>query len=603
MTKLEGDLWEAYPNGVIKGISKNSVLYARVLNEIQYTEFTTPKEYLESLGFTRDDSIEIIEHSAIKTIEQLTKNHVFKAKYLYNNSQLSSDIRKICNKKDMKTAQYIESIGYKYEKDITNKSNYDYESLRRIQADFLNTQRDIVRLLNIDRGVLSNIITGKVNEDNSGISWKINTLDDEEIESVLNMIVERKYEQKADSVQINILCDGRGKILLIFQYLEQELIRVMFDEDIPDDLHELLDETKMSFCLPEELAFFNDREYIHILGKRYIEDKKELKSEWNNKIRKKYISLHGISEDKYFNIMNVFGVKNRNNSDEDIIDQLMECADDDGAVVTTNNTVKKIYRHFRHFKFETKSKIYDYERFEDFNDFLEFHDFYLKGHHEMTEDVKQKRRNLVDEKNKKLLAEYIYIPGSDVVSFESKDQIYRSLYQTARNRKMSGVSEYIEYLGFHFESKKTSKTDYLSEIDIFAEIEKAYNDEREMQSITTEQYRRDREYVNRLKEKYNYRCQLCDLKDNFEIVMDEDKGINYVEVHHIIPNSEGEDEEGTLDRPGNMIVLCPNHHRYLHYNKGGKYRLAFVDGILCLRNNTDSVEIKTDKHLLKYNKL
>ena len=77
----------------------------------------------------------------------------------------------------------------------------------------------------------------------------------------------------------------------------------------------------------------------------------------------------------------------------------------------------------------------------------------------------------------------------------------------------------------------------------------------------------------------------------------------YVEVHHIIPNSEGVDEEGSLDRPGNMIVVCPNHHRYLHWNKGGNYKLQKENDCLYLANDSDKLAIITDLHLSKYNNL
>ena len=111
---------------------------------------------------------------------------------------------------------------------------------------------------------------------------------------------------------------------------------------------------------------------------------------------------------------------------------------------------------------------------------------------------------------------------------------------------------------------------------------------------TSEQYARDQKLVQKLKTLYQCRCQLC--QNYFDIPMD--SGTNYVEVHHIIPNSVGYDEEGnSVDNPGNMIVVCPNHHRYLHYHKGGPYKLEVIGGDLYLSNLLDKVQIIRDLHL------
>ena len=105
-----------------------------------------------------------------------------------------------------------------------------------------------------------------------------------------------------------------------------------------------------------------------------------------------------------------------------------------------------------------------------------------------------------------------------------------------------------------------------------------------------------------MKKVYQYRCQLCDADNSFEILKNEETGEKYVEIHHIVPNCEGQDEEGTLDRPDNMIVVCPNHHMFLHHHKGGNYRLVQGNKILYLQNPKHRIEVKYDIHLKKYMK-
>lgn len=113
---------------------------------------------------------------------------------------------------------------------------------------------------------------------------------------------------------------------------------------------------------------------------------------------------------------------------------------------------------------------------------------------------------------------------------------------------------------------------------------------------SSDQYARDQKLVQKLKSLYQCKCQLC--QQFFDITMD--NGLNYVEVHHITPNSVGYDDEGkSVDNPANMIVVCPNHHRYLHYHKGGQYKLEESGGALYLANAVDRIRVLRDLHLQK----
>ena len=67
---------------------------------------------------------------------------------------------------------------------------------------------------------------------------------------------------------------------------------------------------------------------------------------------------------------------------------------------------------------------------------------------------------------------------------------------------------------------------------------------------------RDYSGATRLKQIYGYSCQVCGCTvATFECVRADACG--YAEVHHIKPLGSG--HQGP-DYPGNMLVLCPNHH-------------------------------------------
>lgn len=93
---------------------------------------------------------------------------------------------------------------------------------------------------------------------------------------------------------------------------------------------------------------------------------------------------------------------------------------------------------------------------------------------------------------------------------------------------------------------------------------------------------RDSILAHKLKSIYNYSCQIC---EKLEVKIPKFKtnlGIYYCEVHHIIPLSkqkgakkwenfmekkliEKMEKINDLDIIENMIVLCPYHHRFIHY--------------------------------------
>lgn len=75
--------------------------------------------------------------------------------------------------------------------------------------------------------------------------------------------------------------------------------------------------------------------------------------------------------------------------------------------------------------------------------------------------------------------------------------------------------------------------------------------------------------VDSLKEKYHYQCQICGF--NFKMK----NGNEYCEAHHLVPLSVGGSQN-----PKNVIIVCPNHHRMLHYAKD----------VSCYYNNSNELE-------------
>jgi hypothetical protein len=71
--------------------------------------------------------------------------------------------------------------------------------------------------------------------------------------------------------------------------------------------------------------------------------------------------------------------------------------------------------------------------------------------------------------------------------------------------------------------------------------------------VNVEEFARNRFLADSLKSYYENRCQICG-KDFLP-----DYGVAFSETHHIQYLSQG-----GLDVSGNIVVVCPNHHRIIH---------------------------------------
>ena len=78
-----------------------------------------------------------------------------------------------------------------------------------------------------------------------------------------------------------------------------------------------------------------------------------------------------------------------------------------------------------------------------------------------------------------------------------------------------------------------------------------------------------------------YRCQLCDALGNPWEGFTKPDGTYYIEAHHVVLVSTG---TGGVLSPSNVITVCPNHHRQLHYGRvyveehGDEFRFVMDDG-------------------------
>ncbi|WP_156110386.1 HNH endonuclease [Brevibacillus thermoruber] len=113
---------------------------------------------------------------------------------------------------------------------------------------------------------------------------------------------------------------------------------------------------------------------------------------------------------------------------------------------------------------------------------------------------------------------------------------------------------------------------------------------------------RNQQLVRKLKELYDYRCQLCDEENGIPLIKKAD-GTLYVEVHHItalstINSKTNTENDDLLDSYKNAIVVCPFHHKVLHYHEGGFDRIISQDDELFFVSKNDTlIKIQVNYHL------
>jgi len=127
-----------------------------------------------------------------------------------------------------------------------------------------------------------------------------------------------------------------------------------------------------------------------------------------------------------------------------------------------------------------------------------------------------------------------------------------------------------------------------SEEDI-VKLEKKYKNAVPEVKTRVSKYIERGKIAQQFKKKTGFKCQICDELGDDPYVFEKENGEYYIETHHI--DAVSNLNEGSLGI-SNLITVCPNHHRQLHYGK--------VD---ILGNNKDELKLKIDGEEILINKI
>ena len=96
----------------------------------------------------------------------------------------------------------------------------------------------------------------------------------------------------------------------------------------------------------------------------------------------------------------------------------------------------------------------------------------------------------------------------------------------------------------------------------------------------------------------------CEIDSSHKTFISESTNKNYVEAHHLIPLSFQDDFDVNLDVPENVVSLCPNCHRLLHFGLFSEKKYLLID--LYNKRKSDlkalNIDVTEDKLLAFYNK-
>jgi predicted HNH restriction endonuclease/transcriptional regulator with XRE-family HTH domain len=562
-----------FPDKIVYNISQYPDLYHILSCEAEQYHKSL-RDYLSAAGYVYGNNATILRleaetERAIKSLGQSTFNaSILMQNHIYN------DVRRITTFYGITIKEYFENIGYHYVKQATNESNIDFDTAKILRDKFNFTLTDIGDIVGVSKQRIEQIlIKGKA----TAKTWRTSDFSNF-LDTFIYMLKNHLFEFHDNEVRY------------IYRHnLSNEMCFVWYDEvdqscaygkDIPEELQAVARQEKMDVYFTEDYDVLEDAQTVNRLLKPCLKIT-------DTKLFYKACKLHKLTNEDYAHFLGYEGyVTDR---DKNIDRRFIEFFEEnliDGEVYISADPSNQWIKSFASRNGMSIDK------------FVQLYGYRKAGRGKfatLEEYIDKVKEGLIEELNK------IAVDGK----VQPQGDLYQRLYIFAKKNSLS-LDELIKKLGFERKrernieipvvSQKTIKND-LDELN--SDIENAMKFEREFSETEEKQVHiidRNMNLVTRLKKIYGYKCQLC--TDNEWMPIKKEDGTFYVEVHHIIPLAEGKDEDSTLDVLKNMIVVCPNHHKMLHYHLGGYKQIIREDSQLFFANGKgDKIPIIDNYHL------
>jgi hypothetical protein len=505
-------------------------------------------------------------------VEQYVKaklNKLYPEKVVSNltsDANFYSYVRKVAISKGKSVQEYLTEIGYKYlplHRGILGKE-FDYEVAKLLVDEYGFKRTIFARLLGLGRAEISRKIINKV----KNVDWRNEYLSDSEVEYIKYLISENEYKIDEDDLYIQIANNGK-EVCVLFKI--DDSIKVFFK--FPNELDEMLKNKNYHYFREEDKEI---KEYLlpaTVMGRKLATYKEPLISQ---KVAKRCKEM-GIVRDEYLKLHGYEGFcDGKTVTDDKIVEILHQYSDDNGVVYFPSRGPNKPQ------EFQSIASRASRENMA-LDEFFEFFGFFKEDNRSKT------TYSLKIEEFKQEISKHL-IGDGDKVYIKTDSLLYRKLYPFAKRRNLT-IDGLLNDLGFErvfdidenteFEAfNKEVKNEKLKVEIIITEL-KGLAGTLDKVKTENETKQRNVKLVKLLKELYNYRCQLCSEKGLNLPPIEKNDGTYYVEVHHIKPIAESDAESDELiDVYTNAIVVCPYHHKVLHYHQGGYRILIERDGQL-----------------------
>lgn len=152
--------------------------------------------------------------------------------------------------------------------------------------------------------------------------------------------------------------------------------------------------------------------------------------------------------------------------------------------------------------------------------------------------------------------------GKICIITNTGERPFKSNYiQSSNEVAVSYQSQLLSYIDNQIWQKRqiqqSSKIRAMSDVRIRNKVGSANPRTKKEHVLITEVYDRDEYMSEYAKRRANRSCQRCGWISKYLV-----DGLNYIEVHHIVPLANN-----GADHWSNMVALCPNCHKEMHYSK------------------------------------
>lgn len=501
----------------------------------------------------------------------------------YDHPSLYQNLCSISREKKVTLHDLLNSMGFNY---LTAKpgtpSSFDLATTKRLMSEFGVSQTEIANYLGTSRQAVNN----KIIDETSGGSWESNELNQEEIELITNMVNSQVFELSEEGLVVSIK-NNFHDICVIF--IKDNEVKVIFN--IPKNIDTLLKKNNYHIFSNEDIKIKANLISVRVLGIKMA----KVRNQTTRDRIVKQCNKRQINIDDYVKLHGFDGFCSSRFIGDDEIERIIK------KYVTKDNFVLFPHTSKDYAKLVNRASRANM----NIDEFFEFFG-YIKVDSRMESSYSNKIKQYVEEIK-------LFATGEgNQVYIKAHTNLYRRLYCFSKRRGIS-IDSLLMELGFErvYNSHDTIELENFNRDfdenntnikNLIAELETIQGD---LERIVTigERIKRSTALKNKLKVLYRCKCQLCSEEVGLPLIEKLD-GSYYIEVHHITSLSAINDtgilevDEETLDTFRNAIVVCPFHHKFLHYHHGGFVKLIRrEDGIYFVSRKGTTIKVQLNFHL------